>query len=193
MIQLQFINYILETKDSSLITLNNLNKKYFSNYNDEWDFIDNHLKKYNLIPDKITFLSSFPDFEIIEVKETPQYLIEELFRDYQSRQLSTTFNSIRNQLMNGELEKAVSTYKKAYETLDTGVALQAVDILRDTSRYDKYIEKTKGFNNYYVSTGFPELDAIIGGWDREEELATIVARTNQGKSFLAIKMSLAAA
>ena len=176
MIQLQFINYILETKDSSLITLNNLNKKYFSNYNDEWDFIDNHLKKYNLIPDKITFLSSFPDFEIIEVKETPQYLIEELFRDYQSRQLSTTFNSIRNQLMNGELEKAVNTYKKAYETLDTGVALQAVDILRDTSRYDKYIEKTKGFNNYYVSTGFPELDAIIGGWDREEELATIVAR-----------------
>ena len=35
---MQVINYILETKDSSLITLNNLNEEYFSDYKNEFNF-----------------------------------------------------------------------------------------------------------------------------------------------------------
>lgn len=73
------------------------------------------------------------------------------------------------------------------------VAISAVDILKDTSRYDAYIERTQDFSKYYITTGFKELDDIIGGWDREEELATIIARTNQGKSWLLLKCAVAAA
>ena len=68
-----------------------------------------------------------------------------------------------------------------------------MDILKDTSRYDAYIERLTSFDKYYVRTGLPELDSIIGGWDREEELATIVARTNVGKSWLLLKFAVAAA
>ena len=71
--------------------------------------------------------------------------------------------------------------------MSTGVALQCVDILKDTSRYEAYVERTKDFNKFYIKTGFPELDKIIGGWDREEELGTIVARTNYGKSWILLK------
>ena len=42
-------------------------------------------------------------------------------------------------------------------------------------------------------TGFDELDALIGGWDVKEELATIVARTGMGKSWLLLKCASAAA
>lgn len=192
MIQTQIINYFLDTKDKSLITLNTLNIKYFSEYSAEWTFIENHLREYDNIPDKETFLNIFPDFEIINVKETPSYLISELFRDYQTRQLALAFNSVRDELMAGNTEKAIETYRKINEGLTAGISLQCVDIIKDTTRYDDYVVRTQNFGKYYVSTGFPEIDALIGGWDREEELATIIARTNVGKSWILIKCAEAA-
>lgn len=71
--------------------------------------------------------------------------------------------------------------------------LDSVDILRDTSRYDDYLEKGQDYKKHYVTTGWPELDAMIGGWDRHEELATIMARPGVGKTFFALKSCLAAA
>ena len=43
MIQLQMINKILDTKDSSIITMNNLNIDYFSDYKDEFNYIKNRV------------------------------------------------------------------------------------------------------------------------------------------------------
>lgn len=193
MISNQVINYILDTKDTSLIVLNNLTDKYFSDYKKEFDFILDHLNKYGNIPDKETFVNAFPNFDLVKVSETPNYLIEELFKEYQTSKLAQTFNSVRKLLIDGDVDKAVNLYQKAYEEINTSVALNTVDILKDTSRYEAYEERTTNFDKYYVRTGFPELDAILGGWDREEELAVIVARTNKGKSWINLKMALAAA
>lgn len=193
MITNQVINYILDTKDTSLIVLNNLTDKYFSDYKKEFDFILDHLNKYGNIPDKETFVNVFPNFDLVKVSETPNYLIEELFKEYQTSKLAQTFNSVRKLLIDGDVDKAVNLYQKAYEEINTSIALNTVDILKDTSRFDAYEERTTNFDKYYVRTGFPELDAILGGWDREEELAVIIARTNKGKSWINLKMALAAA
>lgn len=193
MISNQVINYILDTKDTSLIVLNNLTDKYFSDYKKEFDFILDHLNKYGNIPDKETFVNAFPNFDLVKVSETPNYLIEELFKEYQTSKLAQTFNSVRKLLIDGDVDKAVNLYQKAYEEINTSVALNTVDILKDTSRYEAYEERTTNFDKYYIRTGFPELDAILGGWDREEELAVIIARTNKGKSWINLKMALAAA
>ena len=48
------------------------------------------------------------------------------------------------------------------------------------------------FNKYYVKTGFAELDKLIGGWERQEELATIAARPGIGKSWVLLKCAIAA-
>ena len=193
MIQLQFLNYILNIKDSSLIVLNNLNESHFSDYKGEYGYVKRHLDKYGNIPDLETFLSSFPEFEVIKVNETPQYLIEALFTDYKTRKLAEVFNKIRTLLMNNKVDEATNLYQQEAENFFVGVSLQSVDILKDTSRYEAYLERTKDFNKYYISTGFKELDQIIGGWDRQEELATIVARTNYGKSWILLKCAAAAA
>ena len=193
MIQEQVLNYILNTKDSSLIILNRLDDSFFPNYKNEWNYIVNHFNTYGVIPDKESFLNTFPDFDLINVSEPLQYLVDELYKEHQSNQLATTFNKVRKMLLDNKIEDAVDLYKKAYEDLAVGVPLTSVDILKDTSRYDAYIERLTSFDKYYVRTGLPELDSIIGGWDREEELATIVARTNVGKSWLLLKFAVAAA
>lgn len=193
MIQLQVLNKILKDKDSSMIVLNNLTEEYFSDYSNEFNFIKNHLDRYGNIPDLESFLNKFSDFEIINVEERSSYLISELVSDKNTRNLANVFNKIRSLLMEGKTDEAMTLFKNSSDTLSTGIALQCVDIIKDTSRYDAYVERTKDFEKFYIKTGFSELDKIIGGWDREEELATIVARTNYGKSWVLLKCAVASA
>ena len=78
MIQLQMLNYILSSGDKSLISLNNLDEDYFSDYREEFRFIDNHIKTYDKVPDIETFLSRFKNFDVVEVHESESYLISAL-------------------------------------------------------------------------------------------------------------------
>ena len=91
MIQTQFINWLLDTKDTSVLTLNNIGKDYFSDYEKEFEFIQQHISEYNNVPDKETFINKFPDFDLIKVTETPQYLLSELLLDKQKRMLAKAF------------------------------------------------------------------------------------------------------
>lgn len=186
------MNKVLSSRDSSLIELNNLTADYFCDYRDEFNFIKRHLDTYGNICDMPTFLASFPNFEVIEVLESDAYLIKALVDDYNVRKMSDTFNAIKSLILNKQTDKAIDLYQKMGESLNKGVSMQTVDLLHDTSRYERYLDKTEDFSKYYISTGFPELDEIIGGFDRQEELATIVARTNYGKSWILLKCAVSA-
>ena len=193
MIQLQAINKIVQTGDASIILMNNLNSDFFSDYKDEFNFILDHYNEYGTIPDKETFISKFNNFDFIEVNEPDRYIIDELYKDKNKRDLALVFNRMRALLMNDDVEGATKLFKNASDSMAEAVHLDSVDIFKDTTRFQDYIDRSQDFNKFYISTGFKELDDVIGGWDRQDELATIVARTNQGKSWLLLKTALAAA
>jgi hypothetical protein len=65
--QFQVLNKILQNKDYSFITLNNLTAEYFFNYTAEYEFIKAHYDLYHVVPDRVTFLQSFPDYVIRDV------------------------------------------------------------------------------------------------------------------------------
>lgn len=192
-VQHQFLCKLLQEQNKTLLTINNINKDYFSDYQEEFSFIKDHLDKYGKIPDIQTFIAKFPKFENIEVNEPDNYLLDELYEDRKQRVMASTFNKVRDLVLSGKVNEAEKTYKEGLESLSSAIHLDSVDIIRDTSRYDRYVEKTKDFNKYYITTGFEELDKIIGGWDRLEENATIVARPGVGKSWLALFTAVAGA
>lgn len=192
MIQCQVINYVLNTGDTSLFLFNNIGSEYFSDYPNEFYFIKKHIDEYGKVPDKATFLNKFPDFDILEVNESPTYLINELYSDYNTRFLAKTFNKIKDLLISGKTDEALAVYSQSSDEMIHSTHLETVDILTDTSRYDDYIDRTQDFAKYYVKTGFKELDELIGGWDKSEELATIVARPGVGKSWILLKVAVAA-
>lgn len=192
MIQLQVLNKLLTEQDSSLLILNNIDESFFSDYTNEYKFIKQHLDLYGKIPDVITFLDKFPNFDIIKVSEDSNFLIDELYRDKNKRFLAKIFNKVRNLLNEGKTDEAMQIYMNAQSEVASAKHLDTVDILKDTSRYDAYLDRCNDYNKFYIKTGFPELDEIIGGWDRQEELATIAARTNMGKSWLLLKCAIAA-
>lgn len=193
LVQLQMLNLILSSKNFRLILDNGLTVDYFPNFRNEFNFIYNHFKTYNQVPDLETFVKVFPDFEVLQVDESVDYIIEELFRGKNENFLADTFNKIRDLLINGKTDEAMSLLSKSAGEASESKHMDAVDILSDTSRYEEYLDKCSNLSNYYVSTGFKELDDILGGWDRKNEYSTIIARSGQGKSWCLLKSVVAAA
>ena len=193
MIQLQALNYILDSKDQSFISYNNLNEDFFSDYKDEFNFINDHIRKHAIVPDVESFMSRFNNFDIIKVNETSSYLVEELYKDKNTRAIAKAFNKVRDLINTGKVDEAQKLFVTASEQVSKAIPMQCIDILSDTSRYDAYVDRATDFSKYYLKTGFKELDDLTGGWDRKEELATIVARPGVGKSWILLKCASAAA
>ena len=193
MIQLQALNQLLSSRDYSWLIVNQIDETYFSDYAEEYAFIREHIRKFNKTPDPITFGAKFPDFDFIEVKEPEKYIVDELYRDKNKRSLAKTFNKVRELINDGKTDEAVTLYTNAAANISTATHVEAFNLINDTSRYERYVERTQDFGKYYIKTGLDELDEAIGGWDRLEELATIVARPGVGKSFLMLKFAAAAA
>ena len=193
MIQLQMLNYLLTTSDDSILKVNNVDDTFFSDYTEEYNFIREHISKYGNVPDKLTFAEKFPDFDWIEVNENPNYLIDELYKDRNKRTLARVFNGVRDRINAGDVEGAMSLFTTSSTEVLSSTHIDCVDIIKNQDRYEHYLERINDFEKYYVKTGFDELDELIGGWDRLEELATIVARPGIGKSWVALRCAIAAA
>lgn len=193
MIQLQYLNYLLQRGDASALLTNNIDETFFSDYKEEFRFIKNHLDKYGSIPDKITFATKFQRFDFIEVNEPHSYLLDGLYEDKNKRTIALAYNKVREVYNTGDIKEAVAIFQNTAESFSSVSPVNATDLFSDTTRYDAFVERSRDFTKYYVKTGFAELDAAIGGWDRLEELATIVARPGIGKSWILLKCAIAAA
>jgi RecA/RadA recombinase len=191
--QFQIINKILQNKDYSFITLNNLSVEYFFNYKAEYEFIKAHYDAYHVVPDRLTFLNNFPDFIIQDVNEPDNYLIEQLYNDYNQSYLASRFNGMKKFLEADDIQGATKFFLDSVENLHIGSALTCTDIMSDTSRYDRYLDMIANQSKYYISTGFLELDKVITGIDRRNENMVIAARPGVGKSWLLLTIAAAAA
>jgi replicative DNA helicase len=193
--QLQVLNRVIETKDFSIISKNNLNVEYFFDYKAVFDFIKNHVSAYGFVPDKETVVNSFPEFDLIEVREPNEYLISALLEDYKTCKLGEMFNYVKTAVERGDdATKTMSTIADAIQKLNTqSASLKCTDITTDFSRYDRYLDRIEHKDDYYISTGLIELDKIIGGIDARDENMIIAARTGIGKSWCIMIMAAAAA
>lgn len=193
MIQLQCLNYILQNKDASFLLVNNITEEFFCDFKEEFNFLNNHLKTYGNVPDLETFVAEFPDFDVIVVSEPTDYLLDALYEDRNKRSLAKVFNEVRELLVQGKTEDAMNAFITSSDKLVEASHIDCVDIIRDQRRYEDYLEKCQNYTKFFVKSGFKELDDIIGGWDRNEELATIVARPGVGKTWVLLKCAVASA
>lgn len=191
--QFQIINKVLQNKDYSFITLNNLTAEHFYGYKAEYEFIKAHYNTYHTVPDRLTFLQHFPEFVIQDVNEPDNYLIEQLYNDYNQSYLATRLNNLKKLLEADDTNGAMQYFKDSLDKLHTGSALQCTDIMSDISRYDRFLDMTANQTKYFIPTGFPELDKIITGIDRRNENMVIAARTGVGKSWLLLTIAAAVA
>ena len=186
-IEVQVISRLLVTEDESEVdTLIAFDETYYRGYLKEIRYIHNHYARYNTIPSRFDFMVEFDDFNIVNVPEPLEYLVDKM-RDYKKYLiLMETFNTIKDlgegdlndawRFLEGQCEKAAS--------LDNN---QPMDIVKEAKkRADQVVEYSK---QKRIPTGFPEIDKVMyGGLSTVEELLVLIARTNAGKSWVCTKM-----
>lgn len=184
MIQLQVISKTIATGSLSLIEDNLLTEEYFVGYEDEYNFIINHHKEYGNVPDKATFLAKFPGDELVEVTESDRYLVDTIREENLFQRTVPVVKKIA-ELMQSDSNAAVEYMRNAMKDLQPEYRISGTDIISDAKeRYDQFIDRQEHQNDWYFTTGFQELDDIVHGIQRTEELFVLFARTNQGKSWI---------
>lgn len=188
MVSLQIINKVLQTQDISLLEENQITRDYFPEYEEEIDFILKHYNDYGNIPDKATFIAQFPDFEFIEVQESDRYLIDTIREEYLYYKSVPVVQQVAK-LMKTDSNAAVEYMIQSMKDLQPNYSITGVDIIQDAlNRYEQFTQVKEHQNEWFFTTGFEELDDLIHGIQRGEELFVLFARTNQGKSWVLEKI-----
>jgi replicative DNA helicase len=183
----QVICKILQTKDYGIIKTNNLTSDYFYKFKEQFIFIEEHYRKFGVIPDILTVYGKFPQFQVQEVGETVDYLVDKLYDESTFEQFTTFWPKLAD-AMKQDSRVGYEVYKQGLDILKPKCVCKGVDIIKNAyDRYELFINRANDLDNRCISTGLVELDEILGGWEYGEELVTIVARTNQGKSWLLMK------
>lgn len=193
MTDLQVLAKIIQDKDFSIITNNGFDASYFSAYKDEFSFIQEHIKKYNKVPDRLTFLNRFRDLDLPEVTESTDFLIDALREEKNFLDVVPLLNKAADFAKGGNSRKGVQYLLERLPALIQYDNLKGSDLVHETeSRLQLVKDKKNPKAQIFIKTGFEELDEVILGLKRSEELLTIAARTNEGKSWIATKILLGA-
>lgn len=188
MVALQIISKIISTKSMEIVELNLLTSEYFVGYENEFNFLVEHTKTYGSVPDKATFLSQFPDIELVEVTESDRYLIDKIREEYLYYKSVPVLQKAA-ELLKSDSNAAAEYMIHALKDLQPNYRLGGTDIIaRAEDRYEQFLERKEHQDSWFFTCGFEELDDLIHGIQREEELLVIFARTNQGKSWVLEKM-----
>ena len=136
-------------------------------------------------------MSEFKGFTVVDVtRESKAFLVEELKKNKQRIILRETFNQLK-ELGSGDVQVAWDYVNQQCEKAAQLNDVQPMNIIAESKdRAAQVVEWAKAAR---IPTGFAELDKLTyGGWSTVEELVSVVASTNSGKSWLAAKMLEAA-
>lgn len=190
-IELQVISKILTSDDESLVNdLCAYDKSYYSVYDKHIEFILNHRDRFGNAPDVFTFLAEFPDITLVEVSEPKEFLVEGLKKNKQRILLLNTINKLVD-LGSGDVTEAWEYLHQQCELSDELTDSASMNIISQAKERAEQVQIWS--KQKRIPTGFPELDKLTyGGWSTIEDLVSIVASTNSGKSWMAAKMLEAA-
>ena len=188
MIEQSLICKLLEAPDFEIFRANGVIPDMFLTCKDEVFFIENHFNLYHQMPDKITFLREFKDFQMLQVDESTEYLVYKLKEAYTYTKIVPIIQTASDKVREDSI-KAIEYIKAELENLTKEVPVSAnrdgYDIITNSKdRLVEYKKRCESKGMIGIPTGIPQLDELTNGWMWGEELAVITGRTNVGKSWI---------
>lgn len=182
-IEMQVISYILTSDNKEAVdTLLGYDASYYSVFKPQILFIHEHINQNGKVPDRFTFQVQFPDFVIVQVNETLEWLKRELAENKKHIILLETFNKLKD-LGEGDTSDAWNYIDQQSERVHELESSKPLDIVHDV---DIRSQQILDFSNQpRIPTGFDEIDNVMyGGLSTVEELLILEARLNSGKSWV---------
>lgn len=186
MVEHQIICKILNTGNLNILLENGITTQEFPpDYEKEVQWLFDHYNKYGNVPDKLSFLEQFNDFEMITVSETDDYLVDKLLEKHLHSKQMKTANEWGKKLGDPDsrdaftyLAQQVDDMRKIHQKKKRGV-----NLVKDNSRHVSFKARQKLNGVIGVPTGMDDLTTITKGW-LKADLIIILARTNEGKTWL---------
>ena len=178
---------ILCTQRMDVIEQFGLNESHIwdPQYKELYIYIKDHYNRYNQVPDIHTLLRE-DKFQLIidsvsmQVSEPDIFLRDQLWEDYMFHKTAAVLQQAAR-LTEINSKEGVDFLNQQMVLLNQEIKPGGVDIIQQArERLDVYNQK-RSSDNYYIPTGFPQLDDKICGWSPGEELVVLVARTGVGK------------
>lgn len=189
MFEQSIISKLLEGGSLDVLHTNNVTSEMFLTCGSEIAFILKHYEQYKQVPDKITFLSEFHDFQMLEVSESMDYLVYKLKEAYTYTKLAPIIQNAADRVRKDSID-AIDYLKDQLTQLERAVPVSGnkdgYDIISNAKdRLVEYKKRCEVKGLIGIPTGIPKLDELTNGWLWGEELVVITGRTNVGKSWMA--------
>jgi replicative DNA helicase len=150
--------------------------------------------RYNDPPTKSALTRQFPNFQLVRVREPYEYYIDEFRALRQRNILVDTVIDANTALEDDDPKKAQAALSQGL--MDLG---REVTSLTDEDAISTMDERLKDYDESRhnvgvltgIPTGFPTLDFVTGGF-HEQQFVVLGGAPKQGKSFLMMRMAIAA-
>ena len=130
MIEQSLLCKVLDAPDLEILHSNGVVEEMFLTCKDEIHFIIEHYNSYKQMPDKITFLGRFKDFQMLEVTESTDYLVYKLKEAYTYTKLVPLIEDTAKVVKEDSI-KAIQYLKEEIEKLE-----KSVPVSRNKDGYD---------------------------------------------------------
>ena len=188
MVEQSLICKVLDAPDLEILHSNGVIAEMFLTSRDEVEFIINHYNTYKQMPDKVTFLEHFKEFQMLEVTESTDYLVYKLKEAYTYTKLTPIIQNTAD-LVREDSIKAIQYIKEQLEVLQKEVPVSrnkdGYDIVANAKdRLAEYKKRCEVKGLIGIPTGIDKLDELTNGWMWGEELVVVTGRTNVGKTWI---------
>jgi len=191
-IQVQFLNWMLNNNSIQPVIDHQIDDKYFPGYEKEFNYIVKYWNESKVrdgkacTPDKVKFAFDFPEFTMFDTGDAINTMFTEL---HEQRCYSLFVEKLQTA---AEKSKESSFEAIQYAKEQFGVLFKFVNsdigngkcLIRGANeRLDDYIKRIELHGLLGIRTGDDKLDKALHGW-LPEDFIVIIARTNEGKSWL---------
>ena len=177
MIEQSLLCKVLDAPDLEILHSNGVIEEMFLTCKDEIHFIIEHYNSYKQMPDKLTFLGRFKDFQMLEVTESTDYLVYKLKEAYTYTKLVPLIEDTAKVVKEDSI-KAIQYLKEEIEKLEKSVPVSrnkdGYDIISNAGdRLTEYKKRCEVKGLIGIPTGIPKLDEITNGWLWGEDLVVV--------------------
>jgi KaiC/GvpD/RAD55 family RecA-like ATPase len=156
-----------------------------------WKFVREHYGTYREVPTMTTVVDNFPNFKVLNVEDTIDYLIDKMV-EFRRRSLTRNgVETIVEALNHNDHETALLEMSKAITLVNAQgvVGTNHIDLTKDPdSRFTEY-ENVQNSVLLGIPTGFAKIDEATAGL-QGGQLITVIAPPKTGKSQIALQMAV---
>lgn len=156
-----------------------------------WKFVREHYSNYREVPSPIAVRDNFPNFRILKVEDTLDYLIDKMVEFRRNKLTRHGIEVVLDKMTQNDHEAALSEMSKTVSEVNSqGVpGTTHLDLTKNpTARLDAY-ESLQNNKLLGVPTGFKAIDDATAGL-QSGQLITMIAPPKTGKSQITLKVAI---